>query len=169
MIRWISYPKSKRPPLIAQKIVTVFDRVSVSIDSNSKDLSSNAVLEFLSNGLREIGFEVEKGGKKEDRIDIPVLFGQNGKAEKTFRVDAYNATEGVVLEVEAGRGVLNYQFLKDIFQACMMSDVKYAAIAVRNIYKRSNDFDTAVATFLETLYASNRLQLPLGGVMIIGY
>jgi hypothetical protein len=49
-----------------------------------------------------------------------------------------------------------------------MSDVKYAALAVRNIYKRSNDFDT-VATFLETLYVSNRLQLPLDGIILIGY
>jgi hypothetical protein len=120
------------------------------------------------NGLRDIGFRVERGKRKEDRIDIPVLFGQNGKVGKTFQVDAYSPSEGVVLEVEAGRGVLNYQFLKDIFQACMMSDVKYAALAVRNIYKRSNDFDT-VATFLETLYVSNRLQLPLDGIILIGY
>lgn len=168
MIRWISYPKSKRPPLIAQKISTVFERVSSSIDSTSKDLASNAVLELLANGLRDIGFMVERGKRKEDRIDVPVLFGQNGKVEKTFQVDAYNPDEGVVLEVEAGRGVLNYQFLKDIFQACMMSDVKYAAIAVRNIYKHSNDFKV-VATFLETLYASNRLQLPLEGIILIGY
>ena len=123
MIRWISYPKSKRPPLIAQKISTVFERVSSSIDSTSKDLASNAVLELLANGLRDIGFRVERGKRKEDGIDVPVLFGQNGKVEKTFRVDAYDPDEGVVLEVEAGRGVLNYQFLKHIFQACMMSDV----------------------------------------------
>jgi len=82
MIGWISYPKSKCPPLSAQKIVTVFERVSVNIDSNSKDLSSNAVLEFLSNGLREIDFEVEKGKKKEDRIDIPVQIATPNVAEE---------------------------------------------------------------------------------------
>ena len=168
MIRWISYPKSKRPPVIAQKIAAVFEGIASSIDSTSKDLNSNAVLELLSNGLLDIGFRVERGKRAEDRIDVPVLFGQNGKVGKAFQVDAYNSNEGVVLEVEAGRGVLNYQFLKDIFQACMMSDVKYAALAVRNIYKRSNDFDI-VAKFLETLYVSNRLQLPLDGILLIGY
>jgi len=64
--------------------------------------------------------------------------------------------------------VLNYQFLKDLFQACMMSDVKYLGLAVRNIYKNSNDFNT-VETFFETLYVSNRLQLPLDGILLIGY
>jgi len=29
------------------------------------------------------------------------------------------------LEVEAGRAYTNYQFLKDLFQACMMHDVQY--------------------------------------------
>jgi hypothetical protein len=36
-----------------------------------------------------------------------------------------------VLEVEAGRGVVNHQFLKDLFQACMMYEVNYLAIAIR--------------------------------------
>ena len=85
-----------------------------------------------------------------------------------FQADAYNEQGGIVVEVEAGRGLLNYQFLKDLFQACMMSDVKYAALAVRNTYKKSSDFEIVV-TFFETLYASNRLQLPLEGVLVIGY
>ena len=87
------------------------------------------MLEVLSEGLREIGFKVERGKKKEDRIDVPVLFGRGGRIEKAFQTDAYNEQEGIIVEVEAGRGVLNYQFLKDLFQACMMTDVKYAALA----------------------------------------
>jgi len=46
--------------------------------------------------------------------------------------------------------------------------VKYLGLAVRNIYKNSNDFNT-VETFFETLYVSNRLQLPLDGILLIGY
>jgi len=64
--------------------------------------------------------------------------------------------------------VTNYQFLKDLFQACMMHEVNYLAIAVRNIYRGSNDFEK-VHTFFDTLYASNRLKLPLNGILIIGY
>lgn len=77
-----------------------------------------------------------------------------------------------MVEVEAGRGVINNQFLKDLFQACMMDDVDYLAIAVRNKYIaagiRNPDFDRVVI-FFDTLYASNRMVLPLKGVLVLGY
>jgi len=73
-----------------------------------------------------------------------------------------------VVEVEAGRGVVNNQFLKDPFQACMMHNVSYFAVAVRNLYRGSDDFNK-VCRFFDTLYASNRLHLPLKGILIIGY
>jgi hypothetical protein len=50
----------------------------------------------------------------------------------------------------------------------MMHDVLYLAIAVRNTYKGVKDFET-VCKFFDTLYASNRLRLPLRGLLIIGY
>jgi hypothetical protein len=99
---------------------------------------------------------------------VPVLFGLNGKVSKSFDADAYHPDEGFVIEIEAGRAVSNYQFLKDLFQACMMHDVSYLAIAVRNSYRTSNDFEK-VQSFFDTLYASNRLTLPLKGILIIGY
>ena len=73
-----------------------------------------------------------------------------------------------LLEVEAGRAVVNNQFLKDLFQACMMHEVYYVGIAVRNVHKGENDFKK-VARFLEILYASDRLKLPLNGILLIGY
>lgn len=88
--------------------------------------------------------------------------------EKAFDADAWRRERKMVMEVEAGRGYTNNQFLKDLFQACMMHDVDYCGIAVRNLYIESKDFESVV-TFLETLYASSRLQLPLKGVLIIGY
>jgi len=65
--------------------------------------------------------------------------------------------------------VANNQFLKDLFQACMMHEVDYLAIAVRNVYHESNKDFESVSTFMDTLYASDRLQLPLKGVLILGY
>ncbi len=54
----------------------------------------------------------------------------------------------------------------------MMDGVEYLCIAVRNIYvaagMKNRDFERVV-TFFETLYASNRLALPLKGILIIGY
>ena len=96
------------------------------------------------------------------------MFGLNGKIEKKFNADAYNETDKIVLEVEAGRGVTNNQFLKDYFQACMMLGVEYFAVAVRNDYKGRDDFGEVVKHF-DALYASGRITTELKGVLIIGY
>lgn len=102
------------------------------------------------------------------KIQVPVLFGLNGQFEKSFEADAYHEAAGFVVEVEAGRGVVNNQFLKDLFQACMMNGVTEFAVALRNDYRGTKDFERA-ARFFDTLYASNRLKLPLEGVLLIGY
>ncbi|AEW21273.1 hypothetical protein BFO_0629 [Tannerella forsythia 92A2] len=49
-----------------------------------------------------------------------------------------------------------------------MSDVDYLVIAVRNIYRKNQDFEKVIS-FFNTLYASGRLILPLKGILIIGY
>jgi hypothetical protein len=49
-----------------------------------------------------------------------------------------------------------------------MDEVEYLAIAVRNVYANIPDFERVV-TFFETLYASDRMQLPLKGILIVGY
>jgi hypothetical protein len=112
------------------------------------------------------GFRVESGKRLQDKITVPVLFGPQGKPEKTFDADAYHAAKRFVIEVEAGRAITNNQLLENLFQACMMHDVSYLAIAVRRLYKKNRDYDNMVR-FLDTLYASNRLALPLKGVLAI--
>ena len=169
MINWIYFPKSDKPTPLVLDVVHAFKKVAQEIDSNTqKSQVSNEALRKLAAVLKEAGFEVERDKKKGEKISIPVLFGEHGRPEKTFDADAYHATEGFVLEVEAGRGVTNNQFLKDLFQACMMHEVHYLGIAVRNDYLGSADYQT-VKTFFETLYASSRLQLPLKGILLIGY
>jgi hypothetical protein len=172
MIQWSHYPRSQAPTALSKAIVRVFEATSSRIDSSEHQLSSNETLRHVTEGLKKLGFEVEAGKKKSEKIQVPVLFGLNGRIEKSFEADAYHEQEGYVLEVEAGRAVSNNQFLKDLFQACMMHRVEYLAIAVRNIYEagtqKSRDFERVVG-FFDTLYASNRLQLPLKGVLVIGY
>jgi len=169
MINWVYFPKSSPPPEFGKSIITVFEDFADSIDS-TKSLSqpSNAVMARVRPGLESLGFQVEKGKSNEDKVVVPVLFGRKGKILKCFNADAHATSMGWVLEVEAGRAVSNNQFLKDIFQACMMHDVHYLAIAVRNTYRSSDDFAT-VENFLETLYVSGRLVLPLKGILLIGY
>ena len=130
------------------------------------------MLAVLRADLEKVGFLVEKSKKTEGKIKIPVLFGENGKIEKAFEADAFHEKSGFVLEVEAGRGVRNHQFLKDLFQACMMQNTFELGIAIRNVYESGGtsykDYE-AVCSFFKTLYASNRLNLPLKNILIIGY
>ena len=171
MIEWQYYPKSDSAPKILLNIVEIFREHESVIDSSQtrkQRLPSNEVLAFLRDDLLEKGFKVETGRKATERIRVPVLFGRNGRPEKSFEVDAYHEETGTVLEVEAGRAFTNYQFLKDLFEACMMHNVCYLAIAVRNIYRNHQDFEKVITHF-DTLYASGRLSLPLKGILIIGY
>ena len=169
MINWAYFPQSDKPPEMVVKVVTMFKGFAEEIDSHTHDKQvSNEVLSKISRGLIELGFQVETGKTKDEKIRIPVLFGRNGVVEKSFEADAYHPIEELVLEIEAGRGVANYQFLKDLFQAAMMQDVRYLGIAVRNLYRSSKDFEK-VFMFFDTLYKSHRLSLPLQGILIIGY
>lgn len=168
-ISWQYYPKSEKIPEHLSKVVIIFEKNENEIMSSTKELKSNQVLAKLRNDLVDIGFEVEKSKKPIDMVKVPVLFGLNGKIEKSFYADAFDIHSKTVIEIEAGRGVMNYQFLKDLFQACMMSETDYLVIAVRKIYLKINhDFNTVV-TFFDSLYASQRIKLPLKGILIIGY
>lgn len=169
LINWQYFPKHSQAPQSLLEVVQCFFDVATQIQSISNvGQTSNQVLSKLRPGLQSIGFQVETGKTSEEKIKVPVLFGVNGKVEKSFEADGYNPADKIVIEVEAGRGVVNYQFLKDIFQACVMQDVDYLVIAVRNDYRGSDDF-SKVGSFLETLYASQRLKLPLSGILIVGY
>jgi hypothetical protein len=95
MINWVYFPKSSPPPNFGLLIVALFEEAADSIDSNTT---------------------------VNQHCDT-VLFGRKGKILKCFNADAHAASEGWALEVEAGRAVDNNQFLKDIFQACMMYDL----------------------------------------------
>jgi hypothetical protein len=168
-ILWQHFPKHSPCSDFLKDIVDCFDNVSAEIASlDNVGQVSNQVLAKVRGGLERLGFLVETSKTADGKIKVPVLYGSNGKVEKAFEADAYHPTQRTVVEVEAGRGVTNYQFLKDLFQACVMQDVDYAVIAIRQDYRGSDDF-SKVVTFIETIYASNRLVLPLKGLLIIGY
>lgn len=144
MINWMHFPKNKPLDEVSAQIVKAFEAVDAIIDSYTHQL------------------------KSDDLVAVPVLYGINGKIEKAFEADGYLPAAGYVIEVEAGRAVVNYQFLKDFFEACTMVGVDKLCIAIRNKYRAFNDFDR-VCKFFEAMYASNRLGIPLSGLLIIGY
>jgi len=169
MIQWQYFPKSVPCPGHLSEVISVFQLHAGTISSARKRRQhSNAVLAVIAPDLRSLGYEVERGKRRNEKVTVPVLFGRSGEPEKSFDADAYNQRLATVVEVEAGRAVVNNQFLKDLFQASMMEAVDYCVIAVRNTYQGSRDFEM-VCRFMDTMYASDRLRLPLRGILIIGY
>lgn len=168
MIKYQFFPRSHGVTVEIQKVINCFIALDGSITSDTNNFTSNQVLEILSPYLTQLGYTVESGKTNDKKINVPVLFGFNNEIDKYFNADALSGDKKIVIEVEAGRAVDNNQFLKDIFQACMMYEVEYLILAVRNNYRGSDDF-RKIYVFLETLYISNRLQLPLKGILLIGY
>ncbi len=167
-LRFQFFPRSIAVTPSIGLVVDCFQRNYEKISSNTRTLSSNQVLNILRDDLLESGFSVESGKKELDKIPVPVLFGLNNRIDKSFNADALSQDGKIVIEVEAGRAVDNNQFLKDIFQASMMFGVEYLVVAVRNNYRGGDDFEKIYA-FIETMYISNRIVLPLKGILLIGY
>lgn len=168
MIRYQFFPRSVGINEQVQKIIDCFLTVNDKICSPEHTLSSNEVLLILKAKLLDVPMRVEQSKTRGSKIPVPVLFGLNNKIDQHFDADALSSDGKIVLEVEAGRAVDNYQFLKDIFQASMMYGVEYLVLGVRNNYRGHDDFKK-IYTFLETLYISSRLHLPLKGVLLVGY
>lgn len=168
MIRYQFFPRSRGVTNEIRDVIECFKRVESEIDSSNNTLISNEVLAKVRPFLEQVGYNVELGKSSNQKIDVPVLFGKDNIIDKSFYADALSADGRIVVEVEAGQATENHRFLKDIFEACMMFDVEYLVLAVRNSYRSHDDF-SRIYTFLETLYISNRLKLPLKGILLIGY
>jgi len=149
-------------------VVSCFEKNYNRIKSPDNNLSSDGVLKIIARDLEGLNYKVERSKASVDKIKVPVLFSTNNKIDKYFDADAVSKDGKIVLEVEAGRAYINNQFLKDVFQACMMPSVDYLILAVRNDYRGNDDF-SKIFQFFETLYINGRLQLPLKGIVLIGY
>ena len=168
MLKYQLFPRSLSISPEIRSVITCFEKNYDKIKSPENKLSSNDVLKVLRPSLEKINYKVESGKTQLDKIKIPVLFSLNNKIDKFFDADAVNEEYKIVIEVEAGRAFVNNQFLKDIFQACMMPNIEFLILAVRNDY-RGNDNFKSIFTFLETLYINSRLKLPLKGIVLVGY
>lgn len=167
-LRYQLFPRSFGITDKVREAILCFEKNHHLINSHELNLNSNEVLEVVRKDLELINFTIERSKSKDDKIRVPVLFGLNSRIDKYFDADGISEDLKIVIEVEAGRAYRNNQFLKDIFQACMMPSVEYLILAVRNTYSGTDDFESVFA-FLETLYINGRLQLPLKGIVLIGY
>jgi hypothetical protein len=172
--QWQVFPRSCTLTPKLKAIVDAFVASEAKFVANIKlgkskpNLESNEVLKLIEPQLQAAGYKVETS--KKDKIKRPVLYGRQGISDKSFDVDAYHEEEGIILEVEAGRGYTNNQFLKDFFSGCAMQDVNHIAIALRLRYGKTQheDFEAACSYF-DALYASGRMQFPIKSLLLIGY
>jgi hypothetical protein len=176
--QWCCFPRNVRPPNWAVSFVEIVESAEpkISTVTSKTGLSSNAVLSELRPGLLALGYEVESGKTRATTIRRPVLFGENGRAEVNYEIDAFQDELGVAVEVEAGRGAANNADYRDIVRTSLILDARNLALLMPVRYRfTSGRREYATAAYertrnqLEAIYASQRLRLPFDGVLLIGY
>lgn len=181
---WAFYPRNTRPPSWATDLVGLTASVAALISTTDApdpaspipDRSSDAVLAHLCPGLQALGYEVETGKAKHQKITRPVLYGENGVPEVSYDIDAFHDGLGVAVEVEAGRGAANGADYRDIVRTALLLDATALALFMPFTYRhKQNGKDMEKPAFrntrrqLDAIYASRRLLLPFEGLLLIGY
>ena len=164
MINSMYFPANSSMDVLSQKLINVFSEAHHLIDSENSEtnkLQKRDVVLILSEELNKIGFIVNHNGHKYSVNRI-------SSTDNSFVVSAYNEKEKYVLQIEAGRGIMNNEYIKDYLEACLMTNADYLCIAVKNNYINNNDFETA-CNFFKIVYDNHRLNVPLKGLLIIGY
>jgi hypothetical protein len=170
---WRFYPSATEPPAWVSPVVTAFTAARQQLDSRlNSGVTSNDALAVLRPELVRQGFEIEAGKARANRIRRPVLFGEGGRPVVAYEVDGFHPQHGIVLEVEAGRGAANNADYRDLIRASLMVDARYLVLAMMLHYGGGG---TAIKSYdqsrdrLDAIYASERLKLPLDGILLVGY
>ncbi len=72
------FPRTQKPTEQLIEVFRCFEKNADDIASELHNkLESNAVLNYIADDLHRLGFKVESGKKKEDKIAVPVLYGIN--------------------------------------------------------------------------------------------
>jgi hypothetical protein len=177
LIRFTSFPRTEPPPYYIADVVNAFRLCGAEINTTvlDKGLTSNEVLASVRPTLSELGFEIEGGKTKGDKIERPVFYGENGVPALNYQIDAYHPEWRCGLEVEAGRGWMGNAIYRDLIQALVMVNVDHLVLAVANTYKfnsggkavLSKDYENTIAV-ANALYGHTRMRLPYG-LTVLGY
>jgi hypothetical protein len=174
---WTYYPSHDPSPEWVLTFIKVVESCFNDIASRSVDsLTSDQVLSILRPGLVALGYEVESGKHKAERIRRPVLFGERGLERVAYEVDAVHDELGVVVEVEAARGARGNAVYRDLVRTSLIVGAKYLVLGVMQEYRhQSGQKQVSVESYkeakdqLDAIFASGRLRLPFDGVLLFGY
>lgn len=105
-----------------------------------------------------------------------MLFGENGVPSVSYEIDAFHDAEGIVVEVEAGRGARGNAGYRDIVRTSLIVDAQFLVLLLPLAYRhQSSGREIAVRAYedaraqLDAIYASERLRLPFTGTLLVGY
>lgn len=172
---WSYFPRNVRPPDWVAEVVSVVAVAESEIGTlTTKGPTSDAVLAVLAPGLASMGFAVEVGKAKAGKIRRPVLYGANGIESVAYELDAFHDQLGIAVEVEAGRGAVNNADYRDIIRASLVLDSRFLVILMPQHYWSVGGTGNVRAyrstlSLVEAIYASQRLQLPFQGLLVVGY
>jgi hypothetical protein len=177
--RWRYFPAHAPPPGWVAPLVSTFAAVRNQIDSAvtfTKRMDSDAVLAVLADGLVDLDFVVETGKTKTGKLPRPVFFGDEGAYLRTYEIDAFQPTDGIALEVEAGRATMGNAIYRDLIQGSLMVDARFLVLAVPVEYRYTSKGKvmkeqsyTKTYSVVEAIYGSPRLSLPFEGLLLVGY
>lgn len=103
---WIYFPLNGRPPQPLMDVVKAVNKNIEQIRSDKNSEHSDSVLRILAFDLEQFGFNVEVGKKKNEKLSMPVLYGEKGLIDKAFEVDAVHRDTNTIVEIE-GPGALS--------------------------------------------------------------
>jgi hypothetical protein len=176
-IRFSTFPRTEPPPDFVPKLVELFKvhESAISTHELKKGLTSDEVLAVLAEGLALMGFEVETGKKRDQKIERPVFYGENGNPILNYQIDAYHPIWRCGLEIEAGRAWMGNAVYRDLIQASVMVGVDSLCLAVPNSYKFnasgratiSKDYENT-RDLADAVYGHSRIKLPYR-LVVIGY
>jgi hypothetical protein len=176
-IRFSTFPQTEQPPAFVSELITVFQRHEPGIGTLALDkgLTSDEVLGIIRPDLLQLGFDVEGGKRKDQKIARPVFYGENGIPTVRYQIDAYHPAWRCALEVEAGRAWMGNAVYRDLIQALVMVNVEHLVLAVPLGYKYmamgrasvSNDYENT-RQLAAALYGHTRLRLPYS-LIVLGY
>jgi hypothetical protein len=175
--KWRYFPARSPAPEWVDPLIGVFTLSRGSIDSsNVQGLQSDGVLAVLRPGLVGLGYQVESGKQKANKIARPVLFGDEGEPRVNYEVDAVLDDHGVLIEVEAGRAIMGNAVYRDLIRSSLIVGARHLVLCVMAEYKYQSGGKTLTAhdylttrDQLDAIYASGRLDFPFEGVLLVGY
>jgi hypothetical protein len=91
------FPRSQGITSEIKEVIECFIEVEDKINSENHNLKSNEVLKELYKPLTKIGYLVETSKAKDDKINVPVLFGLGNQIDKSYNADALRVCFGFIV------------------------------------------------------------------------